>query len=263
MKMPAPEPDARFRAAGAKLHRARCRPQDQPGSGSPGRRLTMAAGVQDDRHRWVSPGPRRGSAPVRRCYWQRRAFGCSQECGGGRRRCTQGPDHGRPYAAQPRHHRRGVDLGGSGHRDELGRRTRPLRSRQQRGHRQAALGVPADRRLSPAARGQPDRAGGGEAQAFLPLIRRGKGRIVNVGSIGGHVVLPCTAPTAPRSSGWRRSATRFELELRQWHVPVSLIDPGATRNRDFRQDARGDRPARRNSGRGGAGGVSRTDCRGA
>ena len=45
-------------------------------------------------------------------------------------------------------------------------------------------------------------------QAFLPLIRRGGGRIVNVGSIGGMIVLPSTARTARRSSGCGRSATR-------------------------------------------------------
>jgi len=41
-------------------------------------------------------------------------------------------------------------------------------------------------------------------QAFLPLIRLGGGRIVNVGSIGGRLVPPFTAPTARPSSAWKR-----------------------------------------------------------
>ncbi len=65
-------------------------------------------------------------------------------------------------------------------------------------------------------------------QAFLPLIRSGEGRIVNVGSIGGHVVLPLHGAYSASKFGMEAVSDALRLELRQWRIPVSLIDPGAT-----------------------------------
>ena len=65
-------------------------------------------------------------------------------------------------------------------------------------------------------------------QAFLPLLRRGNGRIVNVGSIGGHLVLPLHGAYSASKFAMEAVSDAFRLELRQWRVPVSLIDPGAT-----------------------------------
>ena len=70
-------------------------------------------------------------------------------------------------------------------------------------------------------------------QAFLPLIRRGKGRIVNVGSIGGHVVLPLHGAYSASKFGMEAISDAFRLELRQWRIPVSHIDPGATETAIF------------------------------
>jgi NAD(P)-dependent dehydrogenase (short-subunit alcohol dehydrogenase family) len=70
-------------------------------------------------------------------------------------------------------------------------------------------------------------------QAFLPLIRRGKGRIVNVGSIGGHLVLPLHGAYSASKFGMEAVSDALRLELRQWRVPVSLIDPGATQTAIF------------------------------
>ena len=70
-------------------------------------------------------------------------------------------------------------------------------------------------------------------QAFLPLIRRGQGRIVNVGSIGGHVVLPLHGAYSASKFGMEAISDALRLELGQWHVPVSLIDPGATETAIF------------------------------
>ncbi len=70
-------------------------------------------------------------------------------------------------------------------------------------------------------------------QAFLPLIRRGKGRIVNIGSIGGHLVLPLHGAYSASKFGMEAVSDALRLELRQWHVPVSLIDPGATQTAIF------------------------------
>jgi len=70
-------------------------------------------------------------------------------------------------------------------------------------------------------------------QGFLPLIRRGKGRIVNVGSIGGHLVLPLHGAYSASKFAMEAVSDALRLELRQWRVPVSLIDPGATRTAIF------------------------------
>ena len=60
-------------------------------------------------------------------------------------------------------------------------------------------------------------------QAFLPLIRRGGGRIVNVGSIGGMLVLPLNGAYSASKFGLRAISDALRLELRQWDIHVSLI----------------------------------------
>ena len=61
-------------------------------------------------------------------------------------------------------------------------------------------------------------------QAFLPLIRRGGGRIVNVGSIGGLLVLPLNGAYSASKFGIRAITDALRLELRQWNIHVSLIE---------------------------------------
>jgi NAD(P)-dependent dehydrogenase (short-subunit alcohol dehydrogenase family) len=61
-------------------------------------------------------------------------------------------------------------------------------------------------------------------QAFLPLIRQGGGRIVNVGSIGGMLVLPLNGAYSASKFGIRAITDALRLELRQWGIHVSLIE---------------------------------------
>jgi NAD(P)-dependent dehydrogenase (short-subunit alcohol dehydrogenase family) len=61
-------------------------------------------------------------------------------------------------------------------------------------------------------------------QAFLPLLRRGGGRIVNVGSIGGLLVLPLNGAYSASKFGIRAITDALRLELRQWGIHVSLIE---------------------------------------
>ena len=70
-------------------------------------------------------------------------------------------------------------------------------------------------------------------QAFLPLIRRGRGRIVNVGSIGGRLVLPIHGAYSASKFGMEALSDALRLELRQWGIHVSLVDPGATESAIF------------------------------
>jgi NAD(P)-dependent dehydrogenase (short-subunit alcohol dehydrogenase family) len=65
-------------------------------------------------------------------------------------------------------------------------------------------------------------------QAFLPLIRTGGGRLVNVGSIGGRLVLPLHGAYSASKFAIEAVTDAFRLELRQWNIHVSLVDPGGS-----------------------------------
>ena len=70
-------------------------------------------------------------------------------------------------------------------------------------------------------------------QAFLPLIRRGGGRIVNVGSIGGLLVLPLNGAYSASKFGMRAISDALRLELRQWNIHVSLIEVAPVKSAIF------------------------------
>ena len=70
-------------------------------------------------------------------------------------------------------------------------------------------------------------------QAFLPLIRKGKGRLVNVGSIGGRLVLPLHGAYSASKFAMEAVTDAFRLELRQWNIHVSLVDPGGSASAIF------------------------------
>jgi NAD(P)-dependent dehydrogenase (short-subunit alcohol dehydrogenase family) len=62
-------------------------------------------------------------------------------------------------------------------------------------------------------------------RALLPALRRGAGRIVFLGSIGGHVVLPFAGPLVSSKHALTALATALRLELRPWGLPVSIVEP--------------------------------------
>jgi NAD(P)-dependent dehydrogenase (short-subunit alcohol dehydrogenase family) len=69
------------------------------------------------------------------------------------------------------------------------------------------------------------------ARAFLPRLRASRGRIVNMGSVGGRVGQPFLGPysaskfaLAGLSEAWRR-------ELLPWGIHVALIEPGNIKTR--------------------------------
>ena len=70
-------------------------------------------------------------------------------------------------------------------------------------------------------------------QAFLPLIRQGKGRIVNVGSVGGRLVLPLHGGYSASKFAMEAVSDALRLELRQWGIHVSLVDPGGSKSAIF------------------------------
>lgn len=65
-------------------------------------------------------------------------------------------------------------------------------------------------------------------QALLGQIRRGRGRVVFVGSPSGTLVLPFLASYSAPKAGLKAVAESLRLELAPSGIPVSLIEPGRT-----------------------------------
>jgi NAD(P)-dependent dehydrogenase (short-subunit alcohol dehydrogenase family) len=63
-------------------------------------------------------------------------------------------------------------------------------------------------------------------QAFLPLLRAGRGRVVNVSSIGGKVAVPLLGAYAASKFGLEGFSDSLRRELRPWGIHVSVIEPG-------------------------------------
>jgi NAD(P)-dependent dehydrogenase (short-subunit alcohol dehydrogenase family) len=66
-------------------------------------------------------------------------------------------------------------------------------------------------------------------QAFLPALRRGQGRIINVSSIGGRVGLPLVSPYNASKFGLEGLSDSLRRELRGQGVDVILIEPGGVK----------------------------------
>lgn len=64
-------------------------------------------------------------------------------------------------------------------------------------------------------------------QAFLPLIRQAKGRIVNMGSIAGRGAMPLMGPYAASKFALEALTDALRLEVQQWGIQVSIVEPGA------------------------------------
>jgi NAD(P)-dependent dehydrogenase (short-subunit alcohol dehydrogenase family) len=64
-------------------------------------------------------------------------------------------------------------------------------------------------------------------QAFLPLIRKARGRIVNMGSIAGRGAMPLMGPYSASKFALEAMTDALRLELQQWGIEVSIVEPGA------------------------------------
>jgi NAD(P)-dependent dehydrogenase (short-subunit alcohol dehydrogenase family) len=63
-------------------------------------------------------------------------------------------------------------------------------------------------------------------QAFLPLLRRARGRIVNMGSISGRVAAPFIGPYSASKFALEAFTDSLRVELLPWDIKVSIIEPG-------------------------------------
>jgi NAD(P)-dependent dehydrogenase (short-subunit alcohol dehydrogenase family) len=62
-------------------------------------------------------------------------------------------------------------------------------------------------------------------QAFLALVRRGKGRIINIGSTSGRSVLPFAGAYGASKHALRACTVALRMELQPWGIPVTSIEP--------------------------------------
>jgi len=64
-------------------------------------------------------------------------------------------------------------------------------------------------------------------QAFLPLLRAAKGRVVNMGSMAGRMATPFSSAYAASKFALEGITDALRLELAPWGISVSIIEPGA------------------------------------
>ena len=64
-------------------------------------------------------------------------------------------------------------------------------------------------------------------QTLMPLLRRGRGRIVNMGSVSGRVAMPLMGPYSASKFALGALNDALRLELYPWDIQVSIVEPGA------------------------------------
>ncbi len=63
-------------------------------------------------------------------------------------------------------------------------------------------------------------------QAFLPLLRKGRGRIVNLSSVNGGLSPPYMGPYSASKFALEAITDALRVELRAWGIEVSAVEPG-------------------------------------
>ncbi len=64
-------------------------------------------------------------------------------------------------------------------------------------------------------------------QAFMPLIRAARGRVVFIGSIGGRMSTPFLGPYSASKFALEAIADAMRVEMRPWRIHVAIVEPGA------------------------------------
>jgi NAD(P)-dependent dehydrogenase (short-subunit alcohol dehydrogenase family) len=80
-------------------------------------------------------------------------------------------------------------------------------------------------------------------QAYLPLLRRARGRIVFVGSVGGLWATPFLAPYCASKFALEAIVDCLRLELQPWGIHVSILEPGSIATPIWRKPGDGGVPA--------------------
>ena len=64
-------------------------------------------------------------------------------------------------------------------------------------------------------------------QAFLPLLRRAQGRVVNMSSIAGRFATPFLGPYTASKHALEAFSYALRVELQPWGMHVAVIEPGS------------------------------------
>jgi NAD(P)-dependent dehydrogenase (short-subunit alcohol dehydrogenase family) len=65
-------------------------------------------------------------------------------------------------------------------------------------------------------------------QAMLPLVRKARGRIVNISSVNGRMAVPYLGPYCASKHALEALSDALRIELRRWGIQVAVIEPGKT-----------------------------------
>jgi NAD(P)-dependent dehydrogenase (short-subunit alcohol dehydrogenase family) len=81
-------------------------------------------------------------------------------------------------------------------------------------------------------------------QQFLPLLRKARGRVVNIGSVSGRITTPLMGPYCASKYAIEALTGALRMELQPWDIKVILIAPAAIATPIWRKAlAQGDRLA--------------------
>lgn len=81
-------------------------------------------------------------------------------------------------------------------------------------------------------------------QAFLPLLRKARGRIINIGAPTGLVSIPYLGVLSASKAALESVTDALRSELRPWGISVSIIEPGAMQTEIFQKSAAAAQQAR-------------------
>lgn len=70
-------------------------------------------------------------------------------------------------------------------------------------------------------------------QALLPLLKKARGRVVNIGAVSAHLTVPFYGPIAASKSALASLNDAMRLEFAQFGIRVILIEPGAMKTGIF------------------------------
>lgn len=65
-------------------------------------------------------------------------------------------------------------------------------------------------------------------RAVLPRLRASRGRIVFISSINGQLAMPMFGAYCASKFALEAAAEAMRMELRPWHIPVSVVEPAQT-----------------------------------